>query len=313
METLDAAVTARLLPFGALVPALREAFAADAVVVPERHHHRVSEDLDATLLVMPAWAPGGHLGVKLVNVFPGNRDQGLPGLVSAYLLSSATTGQLLAMLDGPELTRRRTAAASALAASYLAPDVVRRHLVVGAGSVAQVLPEAYAAVRDVGLTQVFNRTRSAAEALVERLRAAGRSAEVVEDLSAAIAGADVVSTATLSGEPLVHAVDVRPGTHVDLIGGFTPLMREADDALVGGASVFVDVAAALHECGDLAGPIGRGVFRAEQVRATLADLAAGRHLGRTSAEEVTVFKSVGTAVEDLVAATLAVSGLTRTG
>lgn len=317
MLVLDKERTAALLPLDRLVAALRQAFAAAAtgsgVTSPERHQHRLSERLDATLLLMPAWAEGEYLGVKLVNIFPRNREQGLPALTSAYVLSSGQTGQVLAMVDGYELTRRRTAAASALAAGYLAPGSVGTHLVVGAGNVAELLPQAYAATVPVQRTLVFNRTRERAADLVGRLRAQGHDAHVAEDLRAAVREADVVSAATLSTEPIVLAEDVRSGTHVDLIGGFTLAMREADDDLVDRASVFVDVEEALHECGDLAGPIARGRFHPERTRAGLADLVSGRHTGRSSADEVTLFKSVGTALEDLAGARLAYEAAGRPG
>lgn len=305
MEFLDAAAIRRLLDPGALVEALRTAFAApDDVVVPERGHHQVDESLLATLLVMPAWQRGRWIGVKVVGHFPQNRARGLPGLFGSYLLSSATTGEPVAVLDGTELTRWRTAAASALAADRLAPRVIGEHLLVGAGNVAAAVPACYAAVREVGLTRVWSRTPAGAQQLVGRLREEGFAAEVATDLREAVRRADTITAATSATSPLVLGEDVRPGTHVDLIGSFTPSMVEADATLVTTASVFVDVREALREAGDLTGPLRDGILRETDVLATLGDLAAGTHPGRTSEDEVTVFKSVGTALEDLVAAGL---------
>jgi ornithine cyclodeaminase/alanine dehydrogenase-like protein (mu-crystallin family) len=305
MKSLDAAQVRALLDPAALVAALRSAFAQeDQVVVPPRVHHRVDEQREATLLLMPAWRTGQWVGVKVVGHFPHNGLHGLPAIHGTYQLLDATTGRAAAILDGTELTRWRTAAASALAADHLAPTQVREHLLVGAGNVAHALPHCYAAVRDVALTRVWARDRARAEALVERLTGEGVTAETAPDLREAVRSADVVSAATSSTEPLVLAEDVRPGTHVDLIGAFTPAMVEADEALVTSASLFVDVPAALDEPGDLVQPLRRGTLSRSDVRATLADLAAGRHTGRRSAEEVTVFKSVGTALEDLAAAVL---------
>lgn len=303
MEFLDAAAVHQRLDPAALVEALRAAFAdPGGVVVPEREHYAIDASLEATLLVMPAWQRGRWLGVKVVGHYPHNREQGLPGLFGSYLLSSATTGQPVAVLDGTELTRWRTAAASALAADYLAPATVGEHLLIGAGNVAAAIPHCYAAVREVGLTRVWSRTPAGAQALVDSLRQMGLPAAVATDLPEAVARADVITAATSATSPLVRARDVTPGTHVDLIGAFTPAMVEADEELVTTASLFVDVPEALTEAGDLTDPLGRGSLLPTDVLATLTDLASGRHTGRASAEEVTVFKSVGTALEDLIAA-----------
>ncbi|GGK70174.1 ornithine cyclodeaminase family protein [Ornithinimicrobium pekingense] len=303
MELLDAARVRALLVPADLVEALRAAFAEqERVVVPHRAHHRVDEQRDATLLLMPAWQTDAWIGVKVVGHFPRNGEQGLPAIHGSYLLLDAATGRPAAVLDGTELTRWRTAAASALAAGYLAPQVVEEHLLVGAGNVAHAVPHCYAAVREVGLTRVWARDPSRAEGLVDRLRQEGVRAEAAPDLREAVRRADVVTAATSATEPLVLAEDVRPGTHVDLVGAFTPAMVEADEALVTSGSLFVDVPEALEEPGDLVQPLRRGALRRSDVRATLADLAAGRHPGRTDEEEVTVFKSVGTALEDLTAA-----------
>lgn len=305
MEFIDADTIRQILDPSALVAALRDAFSEPGTaVVPERAHRRIDDALDATLLVMPAWQRGGWLGVKVVGHFPQNREQGLPGLYGSYLLSSARTGQPVAVLDGTELTRWRTAAASALAADYLAPAEVGEHLLIGAGNVASAIPPCYAAVREVRLTRVWSRTPEGAQALVEQLRSAGFAAEVAPELREAVRTADVITAATSATSPLVFAEDVRPGAHVDLIGAFTPAMVEADPALVTTASLFVDVREALHEAGDLTGPLRDGILQESDVRATLTDLCAGAHPGRRWAEEVTLFKSVGTALEDLVAAGL---------
>lgn len=254
-----------------------------------------------TLLLMPAWGARLEgkvlLGAKVVTVFPGNRARGLASVGSSYLLCDGATGQHLALLDGDVLTARRTAASSALAASFLARPEASRLLVVGAGHVAALLPGAYRAVRPITHVAVWNRTRPGAEALTTRLRHDGFAAEAVDDLDAAVQAADIISCATLATEPLVRGARLRPGTHLDLIGAFTPQMREADEDAVRRARVFIDTEAALAEAGELAGLAQRAVA------GTLATLCAGAP-GRTSPEEVTLFKSVGTGIEDLAAAGL---------
>jgi len=294
MQSLDAAATAAALPFGRLIPALRRAFAAGAEV-PPRHHHALPGG--ATLLLMPAW-DAQWLGTKIVTVHPGNPGRGMQAVHSTYLLSHADTGQPAMLVDGDTLTARRTAAASALAASFLARADAGRLLLVGAGRVASLLPAAHRAVRPIGRVEVWNPTAARADALVAVLRADGFDAGRVEDLEGAAGWADVISCATLSTAPLIRGAWLRPGTHLDLVGAFTPAMREADEAAMRGTRVFVDTLAALHEAGDLAGLV------AGDVCGTLETLCRGG-AGRLG-DEVTVFKSVGTALEDLAAAVLAV-------
>ena len=297
MRLLDAAATAAALPFGRLVPALRDAFAAGADV-PDRHHHALPGG--ATLLLMPAWQPD-WLGVKVVTVHPGNAARGLPAVHSTYLLSEAATGRPVLLLDGDTLTARRTAAASALAASFLARPDAGRLLLVGAGRVASLMPAAHRTVRRVREVRVWNPTAARADALVAALRQDGFDAGRTGDLQAAAAWADIISCATLSTAPLIEGGWLRPGTHLDLVGAFTPAMREADEAAMRRARVFVDTPAALHEAGELAA-LGEA-----DVCGTLQTLCRGGP-GRLR-DEVTAFKSVGTALEDLAAAMLAVQGL----
>jgi len=252
---------------------------------------------------MPAWQPGRYFGLKVVNVAPGNAARGLPGLFATYQLFDATTGAPLALIDGGELTARRTAAASALAASRLAREDARRQLIVGAGRVGSLLAPAYRAVRAIDDVMVWSRDPAAAARLAATLAADGHPARAVADLASAVGDADVVSCATLATEPLIRGEWLAPGSHLDLIGGFTPAMREADDACFAGAGVWIDTAEALAKAGDLLHPIGSGVLGREDVRGTLADLCAAPPPARDPAAR-TVFKSVGTALEDLAAAIL---------
>lgn len=305
MRIIEAEATRHHLQFVPLIAAIERMF-VQGCEVPQRHRHDVAGAASpgGTVLLMPAWRPGAFLGIKTVSIFAGNRERGLPGLHSAYLLMDAATGVPLAMIDGNEITSRRTAAASALAARYLARPDAGRLLVVGAGRVARLLPEAYGAVRPIREVQVWARREEAAQALVTGLRAVGWAATVAPDLQAAVGQADIVSCATLSEAPLVHGAWLKSGTHLDLIGGFAPAMRETDDACVALSRVFIDTEEALLKAGDLLAPIASGVFCSADVCATLAQLCRGEHPGRTHDADITLFKSVGTALEDLAAATL---------
>lgn len=229
MKHFDSTATREPLDFARLVPALRAAFAAEAQV-PPRHVHAI-ETAGAgkgTVLIMPAWSDAGFLGIKTINIFPGNSARGLPGLHATYVLYDARTGVPLAMMDGNELTARRTAAASALGASFLARADARRLLVLGTGRVARLLPAAHASVRPIGEVLVWNHRPEGAQALAAQWRAEGFNAQAATGLEAAVRQADIVSCATLATAPLVRGEWLAPGSHLDLIGSFTPAMREAD-------------------------------------------------------------------------------------
>ena len=306
MLQIDADTTRRHLPFDALIDALRAMFVAGCEV-PLRGTHKIGRENggDAgTVLLMPAWRAGARLGIKTVTIFPGNSALGLPGLHSTYLLFDAATGVPLAQLDGNEITSRRTAAAAALAASYLARRDARCLLIVGTGRVASVLADAMRAVRPIEEVLIWNHRPASAHALAAGLRAAGVDARATERLEHAVKRADIVSCATLSTAALVRGAWLRPGTHLDLIGSFTPQMREADAECFARSRVFIDTAEALSKSGDLLGAAAEGAFDAGQLQGTLAELCAGTRPGRIDATERTLFKSVGSALEDLAAAEL---------
>ena len=303
--TIAADATRRALPFAALIEALRRAFVAGAEV-PQRHVHRIATGSGeaGSLLVMPAWRTGLRLGIKTVTVFPGNAARGLPALHSTYLLLDASSGVALALIDGDEITARRTAAASALAASFLARKDAARLVLAGAGRVAAILPEAMRAVRPIASVGVWSRRAESAEALAGSLRERGFAAEAVSDFETAVRAADIVSCATLATEPLVRGAWLRPGTHLDLIGSFTPAMRESDAECFARSRVFVDTAEALAKSGDLLEAIAAGRFTPQALQGTLAALCCGDAAGRGGDGEITLFKSVGNALEDLAAAEL---------
>jgi ornithine cyclodeaminase/alanine dehydrogenase-like protein (mu-crystallin family) len=295
------------LPWAELADALEEAFIAGRTEVPLRHAHEVQGD--GTLLLMPAWSADA-LGVKLVTVMPGAAAHGAGTVQASYLLLDRATGAPRALIDGEALTLRRTAAASALAAQYLARPDARRLLVVGTGRLAPWLAQAHDALQpELAHVEVWGRNADAAEGVVEALRDEGIDAEVALDLRAAVERADIVSCATTAREPLLRGAWLRPGTHVDLVGGFRRDMREADDAAVMRARIVVDTyASALAEAGDIVQPLAHGVITREHIVGELAQLLRGEVRGRTGDDDITLFKSVGTALEDLAAAQLVAGG-----
>lgn len=291
------------LDYKHLAESLREAFRAGCIA-PLRHVHDVTGAGDR-LLLMPAWRPGEDLGVKLVTVFPRNRERGVATVSALYILLDAASGHPRALIDGEALTLRRTAAASALASTYLAREDSATLLLIGAGALAPHMARAHCALRPIAKLLLWGRRPERAQALAAQLRDEGLPAQALGDLAAGLAQADIVSCATTATEPVLHRNWVRPGTHVDLVGGFTPQMREADDELIACAEIFVDTyAGALQEAGDLVQPLARGLLARERVRAELRELVMGAHPGRRRADEITLFKSVGTALEDLCAARL---------
>jgi ornithine cyclodeaminase len=300
MRMIDAAALRAALPWPALEEALARMF-LEGCEAPLRHRHALPQD--GTLLLMPAWN-ATHSGVKIVHVLPANAARGLPAVQASYLLSDAATGQALALLDGGELTDRRTAAASTLAGRFLARPDSRRLLVLGSGKVAAALAEAWCARFPIAEVAIWSRSAAHAARLAARLAAEGLPARIAA--SADPAGYDIVSAATLSEAPLVRGAEVSAGTHVDLVGAFRPTMRESDSALLARATVVVDTrAGALAEAGDVVQAIAEGAITEAAVVADLAQLCSGAHPGRRRADEITVFKSVGWAGEDLAAAVLA--------
>lgn len=299
---IDGAAVHAALEWSVLVDALRAAFRAGANA-PLRGSYPVTPAGDR-LLLMPAW-DASSLGVKIVTVYPGNPARGLASVSALYLLLDAASGHPLALIDGEALTLRRTAAASALASLYLSRPDSRTLLAVGPGRLAPYLIGAHCAVRPIERVLMWGRDRGRAEVAAAGLRAKGVPADACADLGSGLGEADIVTAATTAREPVVRGAQVKPGTHVDLVGAFTPEMRESDDELIAKAAVFVDTrAGALREAGDLVHAIDGGAIGREHVRAELADLVTAHHPGRRSPGEITLFKSVGTALEDLCAARL---------
>jgi alanine dehydrogenase len=305
MLSISAEKIREALDWPSMVAALEEMFRQQSHA-PLRQHHITNnvDSLPATLLLMPAWTDS-YVGVKVANIFPSNSARALPAVSASYVLSSGRTGEVLAIVEGGELTARRTAAASALATRFLARHDASRLLIVGTGRLSCNLALAHGSVRSIDEVLVWGRRLEQANRVVQELARAGLNASVAQDLEAAVASADIVSCATLSQLPLIRGEWLSPGSHLDLVGGFTPQMREADDLAIKRSTVFVDTrAGACLEAGDIVTPMKEGVLTSEEIQADLHELCRGQHPGRRSVDEITLFKSVGAALEDLAAAAL---------
>ncbi len=295
-----------ILPYDQLIPALRKGF-QEPYTVPLRHHHHYENKpaVASTLLLMPAWKSGAYLGVKVVTVSPENGVINLPSVQGLYLLFDAVTGAPLAQMEAKTLTTIRTAAASALASQFLSRKDSSSLLMIGTGNMAPALIEAHAAVRPITDVYVWGKNFEKAKKLVADIALANLNIQPIKSIDAIIKKVDIISCATLSNDPLVKGEWLQSGQHLDLVGSFTPTMREADDVAVKNASVYVDVLeGATKESGDIVIPLQNGTIQLTDIQGDLFDLCANRVTGRKTEEEITLFKSVGHALEDLVAATL---------
>jgi alanine dehydrogenase len=294
------------LPWGPLAEAIESKFRQPAVVAPRR----LSFELGVTeqpgrLLIMPSWNADTMIGIKTVVYRPDNLGVGLPTHGANYILVNARSGVLEAVLEAHELTTRRTAAVSALAARYLARSGSRHLLIVGSGPVAHQLASAHATLRSTESIAVFGRTRSRVNAVITALGQEGIHATRCDDLQAAAQRADIICMATSSTEPLIKGAWLRPGVHVDLVGSFTPSMREVDDDLIDRAdAIWVDTLVAAQEAGDLVGPIAAGLIAEHDIDGDLRMLVGDRTPKRRSETDITVFKAVGLSICDFAAAEL---------
>ena len=308
MRFLDAAAVHAALPFPPLVEALREGHASPVKEIGRLLLEQKTPAGADHFLIWAAWIEGAAVGAKLITVFPANAGSGHPPIAAVYVLFDGATGAPVAVLDGTALTLRKTAADSALGADYLARPDCRTLLVVGAGNQAPWQVGAMRAVRP-GLARVlvWNRTPAKAAALAAEMAATGLEARAVDDLAAAAAEADLITCVTATRAPVLRGEWLRPGTHVDLVGGFTTEMREADDEAIRRARVFADTRRfTIGVCGDIDAPVRAGLL-AEADIADLFDLAQGRAEGRRGADEITLFKNGGGGHLDLMSARLALS------
>ena len=308
MRFMDASEVTAATPWPLLIDAIRDAF-RDGGESPARHHYTIpgKHRDDITMLLMPAWS--GELGVKLATVAPSNAALDLPTLHGIYVLFSGDTGVPQAVLDAGSLTARRTAAASALACRSLARADARTLLMIGTGRVARQLIAAHCSVRAIDEVRVWGRSADKAEAVADDAsRETGVRCIAVTDIEAGAAGADIISSATPVDSPLLRGEWVECGTHVDLVGAYKPTMCEADAALVAKAhQVFVDtIEGAKDEAGDLIQAEQAGQFSFEEISGDLFQIASLDREIRGSPDEITLYKSVGSALQDLAAAKLCV-------
>ena len=308
MRIISAADIETALDYDSLIERLRNVFRRGASVPPRQLHIIENGDEPAgNLLLMPAWQSGRHLGIKVVTIFPGNADRGLPAVMGSYILLNGRTGAPLALIDGACLTVKRTAAASALASGYLSRPDSERLLMVGTGAMAPSLIAAHAVARPICNVLIWGRNHSKAAKMANRLNRPDFRVAATDNLEDATRGAHIISCATLSKEPLIKGSWLQQGQHLDLVGAFRPDMRECDDVALRRARVFVDTReGALTEAGDIVQPIRDGVLSPEDVAADLYQLTRGERAGRRFYDQITLFKSVGTAIEDLAAAQLAI-------
>jgi ornithine cyclodeaminase/alanine dehydrogenase-like protein (mu-crystallin family) len=289
-----------------LISEIKQHFSSDEVIVPMRHHHDFPNpevQADSTLLLMPAWNPSKNAGVKIVTVSPENGQFDLPSIQGTYIYFDAIKGSIKAILEAKSLTVKRTAAASALAASYLSRKDASSLLMIGTGALSINLIKAHAAVRPIKEVFIWGRNFEKATAICAILKNEKFTVTAIKTIAEKIAEVAIVSCATLSKRPLVLGKYLKNGQHIDLVGAYKKDMREADDETISKASVYVDTfQGGLKESGDIVIPLQNGTLKEEDIKADLFQLCSNQKAGRSSAEEITVFKSVGHALEDLAAA-----------
>ena len=308
MKLIDENELEHLLPYDKLIPQIKDAFSQE-YNIPLRNHHQYpnpKETSESTILLMPAWDEGKHLGVKIVTLSPNNKNYDLPSIQGLYVLFDLPTGTPIAMIDGKKLTTKRTAATSALASGYLSNPESKCLLMIGNGALAPELIKAHISVRPIKEVYLWGRNIEKSLQLIDSLDYPQISFSAIETLDEKIAEVDIISCATLSQHPLILGRALKPGQHLDMVGSFKPDMREMDDAAIIKADIYVDtMEGSTMESGDLVIPVKNGILTTEDIKAELSELVKGLKKGRTSIDQITCFKSVGHALEDLAAASLA--------
>ena len=308
MKVYDRENVASSLQYGILIEALRKAFSSK-ITAPERVQHTIKNKngSDATLLLMPAWKIGEHIGIKIVSVFPENTTNNMNAVHANYFLVNANDGKPVAVMDGTELTLRRTACASALAADYLVNKNVDTLLMIGTGNLAPHMIKAHCVVRNYSRILIWGRNEEKAERLALSLNIKDKEILAKNDIKEALNVADVISCATLTQKPLIMGDWIKPGQHLDLVGAFTPDMAEVDSKAIAKSKVVVDTyEGALSESGELINALKDGHIKKKHILSDLRELVLEEKDIRTDSNDITLFKSVGTALEDLAAAELVV-------
>lgn len=292
--------------FSELILEIQTGFAKNETLIPVRHHHDFPNpkvNMNSTLLLMPAWNPSAYAGVKMVTINPENGQFDLPSIQGTYIYFDATTGVLKSIIEAKSLTAKRTAATSALASSYLSKKDASSLLMIGTGALSTNLIKAHASVRPITQVFVWGRNFEKAQKICEQLQGEDFSITPVHNIKDKISEVDIISCATLSKTPLVLGEFLREGQHIDLVGAYNPNMRESDDETISRSSIFVDsYGGALKEAGDIVIPLQNGTLKESEIKADLFELCGNKKSGRTHPKEITLFKSVGHALEDLVAA-----------
>jgi alanine dehydrogenase len=314
MLVVNAKAIRSLAPMPRLIDCLEAAFRS-AWTVPARSVVDVPGAGQGRLfLSMSAFDNRGAGAIKLVTLFPDHPAKGLPTIQSAIVVFS-NTGTPIAVLDGATVTNLRTGAASALASRYLSRHDSAHLVLIGTGALTLYMALAHCAVRPITRISVWGRRPDRAGATAETIRSfvtTDIEIHVPHSIEDAVATADIVSCATSSTTPVLAGRWLKAGAFVDLVGSFSPTKREVDDEVVRRSRIFVDTfEGALSEAGDILEPLARGVIGRERIEGELADLVCGRVTGRQGADEILLFKSVGTAIEDLAAAQLVRGGCRR--
>ncbi len=307
MKYFDQKEIEEALPYEELIPKLKDSFQKEYQVPPRLHYSYNSGEgaLDSTLLLMPAWKNNRYVGLKLLTVSPYNSSKDMATIQGMYMLMDAKDGKMIAQFDAKSLTNLRTAAASALASTYLSRKDASTMLMIGTGSLAPELIKAHCTVRPIETVFIWGRNFEKARKLAQGLAIAKIKIIPKSNLEQYISKVDIISTATSSPVPLVFGHSLIPGQHIDLVGAFKPTCREADETAILNSSVFVDTRqGTLEESGELLIPMGKGMFKQEDIRADLFELCKNNKQGRSSDQEITCFISVGYALEDLAAAEL---------
>lgn len=313
IRLLSAADVVRALPMAEAIEGMKQAFASLSLgqaTVPLRS--RIDVPNRGATLVMPGTIQGGQtIAIKTVSVFPGNTQSGLPAIHALVTVINSDTGEPIALLEGGSLTAIRTGAASGAATDLLSRQDAQSVAIFGCGVQARTQLEAVCTVRKIKHVRVFSLNPDHAAEFASKMSGKGPIPDdiiVAENADEAIVGVDVICTATTSSKPVFKGALLQPGMHINGIGSFIPSMQEVDAETVKRSLVFVDSRPAVwEEAGDLIIPLHDGDITADHIHAELGEIVSGEQPGRESAEQITFFKSVGIAVQDVAAASIALN------